>query len=141
MNNKLKSISSSVLLFIIIILCVSCSQLENISSETSLANFRNLYETSKPGTFQMSYDGFDGSVTKTFNVNKGDKVTFIYDSSVKEGALSALSMTIYDPYGTSIASLPVNKKGSFKIVAIGTGKISMVIIGKNTTGSFEILWK
>ena len=138
MHNKLNFISYLLALFLIMLLLVGCSQIKNITSETTQANYRNLYETSKPGTFQMSYEGFEGSSTKTFEVDKGDKITFSYDSTVKEGALT---MVINDPYGTTIASLPAKKKGSLKIVSKGIGKISMVITGKNTTGSFQISWK
>lgn len=138
MKIKLKFISYFILLFSTIIFFTSCSKLENISSVTTQATFRNLSESSKPGTFQMSYEGFDGSVIKTFNVNKGDKITFNYDSTVKEGVLT---MAINDPFGTVLSNLPVSKKGSLKIVSKGIGKISMVVTGKNTTGSLKILWK
>lgn len=86
----------------------------------------------------MSYENFEGNETRTLNVNKGDKIKFDYTSSVKEGTLT---IVINDPYGVPIANLPVKKKGSIKIVAKGTGKISLVVTGKNTSGSFELLWK
>ena len=52
-----------------------------------------------------------------------------------------MTISITDPYGILIADLPIKKKGSLKIIAKGTGKISLVVTGKNTSGSFEILWK
>ena len=138
MYNKLKAISCIVGLFTIMLIFAGCGHLKNITSETTQATFRSLDETSKTGTFQMSYEGFEGSTTKTFDVAEGDEVTFDYNSTVKAGGLT---MIINDPFGTTVATLPVKKKGSVKIVAKGIGKISMVITGKNTTGSFEISWK
>jgi len=138
MKYKVKIIIYLILLFMIPIFCDSCSQVSNVSSETSVATFENVYETTEPGTFKMSYEAFDGSEIKTFNVNKGDRVTFNFNSSTKEGVLS---IVINDPYGTALANLPMNKRGSLKIVAKGAGKISMIVTGKNTSGFFEILWK
>jgi len=86
----------------------------------------------------MSYENFEGTETRTLNVDKGDKIKFNYTSSVKEGTLT---MVINDPYGIAIANLPLKKKGSLKIIVKGTGKISLVVTGKNTTGSFELTWK
>ncbi|MBC8063145.1 MAG: hypothetical protein H7Y18_21135 [Clostridiaceae bacterium] len=132
------------ILFILLIItislcCIGCgSNFTKISSVTSQANFQTLTETTKAGTFKMSYENFEGNETRTLNVNKGDKIKFDYTSSVKEGTLT---IVINDPYGVPIANLPVKKKGSIKIVAKGTGKISLVVTGKNTSGSFELLWK
>lgn len=139
MNTKLKFITLILLTLIISLCCIGCgSNFTNISSVTSQANFQTLNETTKAGTFKMSYENFEGSETRTLNVNKGDKIKFNYTSSVKEGTLT---IAINDPYGVPIANLPIKKKGSLKIVAKGTGKISLVVTGKNTSGSFELFWK
>jgi len=131
MNTKFKLI---VLTLIISLYCIGCSsKFTNISSVTSQSNFQSLNETTKAGTFKMSYDNFEGSETRTLNVNKGDKIKFTYASNVEEGTLS---IVINDPYGVPISTLPIKKKGSLKIVAKGTGKISIVVTGKNTSGSF-----
>jgi len=136
MNNKLKFI----LLTIIISLSITgCSaSFNNVSSVTSQASFKAISETTKAGTFKMSYKNFEGSETRTLNVNKGDKIKLNYNSSVTEGTLT---IAINDPYGVLIANLPIKKKGSLKIIAKGTGKLSLVVTGKNTSGSFELLWK
>lgn len=138
MKSKFKFAFYSFLLILFSLLYVGCGTMQNITSEASQANFRTLSETSKPGCFQMSYEGFDGSSTKTFAVTKGSKITFNYDSKVKDGSLT---LVITDPFGTTVGTLPVNKKGTLKIVSKGIGKVSMIVTGKNTTGSFKILWK
>lgn len=139
MNNKLKLIAFILLTLIISLCCIGCgSNFTNISSVTSQANFQALNETTKAGTFKMSYENFEGTETRTLNVNKGDKIEFNYNSNVKEGTLS---LVINDPYGAVAATFPIKKKGSLKIIAKGTGKISLVATGKNTSGSFELFWK
>ena len=136
MNNKLKFIG---LILIISLCCVGCdSNFTNISSVTSQANFQTVNETTKSGTFKMSYENFEGSETRTLNVNKGDQIEFNYNSDVREGTLS---IVINDPYGAVAATLPIKKKGSVKIIAKGTGKINLVVTGKNTSGYFELFWK
>lgn len=139
MNTNFKFMFLILLTLLISFCFIGCgSNFTNISSVTSQANFQTLNETTKAGTFKMSYENFEGSETRTLNVNKGDRIKFNYTSNVKEGTLT---IAINDPYGVPIANLPIKKKGSLKIVAKGTGKLSLIVTGKNTTGSFELLWK
>lgn len=136
---KLKNIIFVICLTTMLIFSVGCSnKLDNYNTETSQSTFHNLEETNKPGVFKMCYEHFEGTEIRTFNVEKGDKVKFNYSSANTEGHLSIL---ITDPYGTTLVDLPIGKKGSMKIVAKGTGRITLTATGKNTSGSFEILWK
>lgn len=110
---------------------------DTLNSETNQFTFENLDETNEPETFQMSYDHLDGTETRTFNVDTGDNIKFKYSSSNKGGILT---ISITDPYGSSIANLPINKNGNFKICTKGTGKITISVTAKNASGSFKISW-
>ena len=140
MDDKLKFLIPIILFLLVSIMFFgSCgSRYNNVSLEISQANYNKVYETVKPGTFKMSYEHFEGSKNISFNVKKGDKIKFDYDSIVKDGGLS---ITINDPYGAVVSNLPVNKKGTLKIRASGSGKISIIVVAKNTSGSFKVFWK
>ena len=114
------------------------ARLENVSSEKCDITFKNLYETSKPGSFKATFKGLYGNEIRSFDVIKGDKVTIIYSSTVKSGSLT---MQIKDPYGKVLSSVPINQKGSLKTSANLTGKVSIVIIGNNTSGYLKFSWK
>ena len=75
MNCKFKFILFILFTFIITLYCTGCrSNFTNISSITTQASFQTLNETTKAGTFKMSYENFEGSETRTLNVYKGDKI-------------------------------------------------------------------
>lgn len=120
-------------------LFTGCSgNITNVSSNKSQSNFVSLNEITKPGTFKMSYDNFDGTEVRTFNVIKGNKVLIKYNSSVKSGSLS---ISVSDAYGNLIGNLPVNKKGTIKTTVKATGRISITVTGKSTTGGFSVYWQ
>ena len=126
------------LLLIMLFLFVSCSgSISDVSSTKSQSNYESLNEITKPGTFKMSYDNFDGSEVRTFNVIKGDKVSINYNSSARIGSLS---ISITDAYGNLIGNLPVNKKGNIKATIKATGRIAITVTGKSTTGNFSVCW-
>jgi hypothetical protein len=109
-----------------------------ISGVKSDSSFRSLNEATKPGSFKMTFTDFYGSEIRLFNVSKGDKIEISYNSTVKN---SPLTIDIKDPFGNIASSIPINKKGSIKITANATGKISIAITGSNTSGSLKISWK
>jgi hypothetical protein len=127
------------LIFVISIFYFSSYRnLSKVSAEKCDAYFENLYETTKPGKFKISYADFSGSETRSFNALKGNKINIKYNSNAKNGTLS---IVIKDPNGNILSTLPTNKSGSLNILANDTGKFSIAITGKNTSGYVEILWK
>lgn len=109
-----------------------------ISGVKSDSSFKSLNEMTKPGSFKMTFTDFYGSEIRLFNVSKGEKIEISYNSTVKN---SPLTIDIKDPFGNIVSSIPINKKGSVKISANATGKISIAITGSNTSGSLKISWK
>jgi hypothetical protein len=127
------------LIFVISIFYFSAYRnLSKVSAEKCDAYFENLYETTKPGQFKISYTDFNGSETRAFNALKGYKINVKYNSNVKNGTLS---IVIKDPNGNILSTLPTNKSGSLNILANATGKFSIVITGTGTSGYVKILWK
>lgn len=119
---------------------VSCNHIKscNITSEVTQANFTYLHKNTKPGTFKMSYKNFEGNENIGFNVRRGNRINFKYKSTNRSGTLSII---ITDPYGNTLETLPINRKGSITIKANDAGRITIVVTGKNTSGSFKVLWK
>lgn len=135
---KVKYIILLVFLAGIFTIFTSCSsELDTLNTETNQSTFQDLDETNEPGIFQMTYSHFDGTESRTFNVSMNDNVKFKYTSSNKIGSLS---IVVIDPYGSTIANIPINKNGTFKVKAKGAGKITFVVTSRNATGSFKITW-
>ncbi len=126
-------------MFFLLIFGIGCHGKSNtISSETSEASFQSLHKTITAGSFKMAYKRFEGTENITINANKKNKFRIKYNSKIKDGILS---IVINDPYGTTISTLPVNKKGTIKFSAKGNGRITILVTGRNTSGSFKISWK
>lgn len=91
-----------------------------------------------PGHKKASYKSFTGTEARAFQVQKGQTVSFEYDSKVDKGTLS---IKVLDSAKNEVMELPTGEKGSKELKVEKEGKYKLVITGDKTGGSFDIRWK
>lgn len=142
MRTTIKPIATAIIsilfLFFTFIYFSYFSMPNNICYEKIDANFEKAHEVAKRGTFKNAYVDFNGSEVISINATKGTKIKIGYSSSVKAGSLT---IEIKDPYGNTIKTLPPSKSGSISIAIAETGRVSIAVTGKSTTGSFKMNWR
>lgn len=91
-----------------------------------------------PGHITAKYKKFTGIEHGEISVRDGQKISIVYEVSVKNGSLSIIVKNTdilwhveLDSNTQNNISLPINKSGNYQII----------ISGKNTSGSFDVSWK
>jgi hypothetical protein len=85
-----------------------------------------------------TYRYFDGEKTRVINALAGDVIRINYTSEVKSGDLS---MKVLDHFQNTVLQLESNSTGIREISVDQDTNYTVVILGKNTEGSFKVEWK
>lgn len=133
----LKTYHSRACLFIILVLTVilcSCSPDNSFKSDFRM-NIRN----SQEGRISRVYKTFNGIETESLEARGNQIISFSYETIVSRGSLM---VTWHDPHGKIIwrGLLTKGDRGNEEIAIDLPGEYSIVVQGKNTSGSFKVGW-
>jgi hypothetical protein len=85
-----------------------------------------------------SYQFFNGTDTRNISAEAGQKITFIYSSTVKEGELT---MRVLDSEGNESMKMETGVSGVDAIVVGQAATYKLEITGTDTKGSYDIRWE
>lgn len=88
---------------------------------------------------RCTYRYFSGREYQRFRADDGETVTLDYEADVERGSLT---IRIEDPDDRQIwvESMDEDDEGAFEFTAEKSGIYTMIVVGNETRGSFEIEW-
>jgi hypothetical protein len=95
--------------------------------------------TNTPGQIQASYEKFNGSDWNALPLLKGQTVSVAIEVIIHTGKIH---VTIIDPYGKFLWDKEYSKdtQDAFSFSATRDGDFDLIVEGKNTSGSYRIIW-
>jgi hypothetical protein len=95
--------------------------------------------TNTPGQIQATYDTFNGSDWNELGLRAGQLVTGKVNVVIRAGKIH---LTILNPDGVTQWEKEFSKDAAdtFSFTAASAGEYDIIVEGKNTSGSYQIIW-
>ena len=95
--------------------------------------------TNEPGTFQATYDRFNGTDWAPLELTSGQQVRINYRITM---TLGSLQVTVMDPKGGTIwvKAFLQDDQGEYVFRAKTSGEYALLVEGKQAAGAYDFTW-